>query len=322
MEYSIVIPVYNSTATLKLLCGRIAKAFEGISSLYEIILVDDSSTIPGAWKIMKELRHSDTRIKIIQLRTNHGQQKAVLCGLMFSRGKYIITMDDDLQHPPEEIPKLIEMIINDNEVDAVFGVPDENGKKHGIFRNIGSYLVNKIDEIILNKPKGIVRGSFRIIRQEIVKDIIKIANDSLAIGSLILSVTQRVENVKVRHEARKEGRSGYGPFKLIKLSLDNILNYSSLPLKLVAVIGMCYFISSIVFSSLIVFRKIIFGINVPGWSSLLVLQLLSSGIIMGGLGIIGEYLIRIVKNWQGQGVIVFIRQIFIANHLEDNELIQ
>src|SRR3989339_1364525 len=101
MEYSIVIPVYNSTKTLESLCKRIKDVFASISALYEIILVDDLSTNQSTWQVMRELRNKDPRIKLIQLRKNHGQQKALLCGFSFCRGDYIITLDDDLQHPPE-----------------------------------------------------------------------------------------------------------------------------------------------------------------------------------------------------------------------------
>lgn len=316
MEYSIVIPVYNSTDTLKTLCERIENTFDKISSSYEVILVDDSSSNQVTWQVMKELRNKDPHFKIIQLRNNHGQQKAVLCGLMFCRGKYIITMDDDLQHPPEEIPKLIQELKLNESQDVVFGVPFLNNKKHNLLRNIGSYFVNKIDEIILRKPPGVTRGSFRIMRGEIAKDIIKIANDSPTMGSLILTVTQRVKTIQIKHEPRVEGRSGYKYFRLVSLGLDNILNYSSLPLKLVAYIGFIYFIFSISLSIWAIYKKVIYGINVPGWTSLLVIQSLSGGIIMAGLGIVGEYLIRIIKNFRGQGPIILIRQSYVSDENE------
>jgi len=316
VEYSIVIPVYNSSKTLEIIYERVKNIFIQISPLYEIILVDDSSTNPETWQMMQKLRSKDPCIKIIQLRNNHGQQKAVLCGLMFCRGKYVITMDDDLQHPPEEIPKLIQQLMEDDNLDVVFGVPFLNKKQHNLLRNIGSHFVNKIDEIILRKPPGVTRGSFRIMRGEIAKDILRIANDSPTVGSLILSVTQRVKTIQIEHEPRMEGRSGYKFFRLVSLSLDNILNYSSLPLKLVAFMGLFYFVFSISLSIWVTYKKIVYGINVPGWTSLLVIQSLSGGIIMAGLGIIGEYLVRIIKNFRGPGPTILIRQSFVSDEIE------
>jgi glycosyltransferase involved in cell wall biosynthesis len=288
---------------------------------YEIIFIDDSSTNPGTWSMMKSLRNQDARIKIIQLFNNHGQQKAILCGIMHARGKYIITMDDDLQHAPEEIPKLFHELIDNEEIEVVIGVPPIGEKRHDLMRNIGTYCVDKLDRVIFGKPSSIRRGSFRIMRARLASNLVKVANESPTIGSLILAVTQRIKTIRVKHEQRAEGGSGYSYYKLVSLGLDNIINHSSLPLKIVAALGGIYCVLSICLSAWAIYNKFAHGINVPGWTSLIVIQAISGGVIMAGLGAIGEYLIRINKNLRGKRPIILIRQGFMSDVLEDDRKI-
>ncbi len=313
MDYSIVIPVYNTLDSLIELVKRINSTFRDISDSYEIIFIDDSSSNADTWPALKKLRDNDRRIKIVQLRYNHGQQKAIICGFGFCRGKYVITMDDDLQHLPEEIPKLIDAIKEDESVDVIIGLPEPGKKKHNLLKKTGSWLLNKADELVLKKPKGVKRGSFRIMSRDIASEVIKLSNNSPTIGSLIFRATQRVKSITARHDRRKEGKTGYGFTKLVSLTLDNVLNYSSLPTKLVAMIGFLYFLFSFCLAGWAFYNKITRGISVPGWTSLLIIQSVSGGIIMGALGIVGEYLIRIIRNTGDKKPVISVRQALVED---------
>ena len=164
--YSIVVPVYNSENSLEILYGRIREVFETeIGEDFELILVDDCSG-DHSYEVIERLANSDSRVKGIQLSVNHGQQKAVLCGFHFVEGDYIITMDDDLQHPPEQIPVLIEKMNSSDDIDVVIGSYDT--KKHGPIRRFGSWLMNLTSNIIYGKPNKLKLTSFRLIKRYVV----------------------------------------------------------------------------------------------------------------------------------------------------------
>ena len=150
VEYSIVIPVFKSSECLCELYDRLTRVFKKISPHYEVIFVDDASP-DDSWITLQQMRFKDHRVKIIQHTRNFGQHKATLCGLKYSKGDFVITMDDDLQHPPEEIPTLIEAIRNNDEIDAVFA--SYESKQHSWFRNLGANVINAITSYVFIHPK-------------------------------------------------------------------------------------------------------------------------------------------------------------------------
>ncbi|MGA1825569.1 MAG: glycosyltransferase family 2 protein [bacterium] len=296
VEYSIVIPVYKSAECLSELYDRLTKVFKEISSCYEIIFVDDASP-DDSWKIMQQLRYKDQHVKIIQHTRNFGQHKATLCGLQYSQGDFVITMDDDLQHPPEEIPKLLEAIRNNDEIDAVFA--SYESKQHSWFRNLGANVINAITSYVFIKNKGLKLTSFRIMRRPIVKELENARYHNPRIGQLILRITHRITNVQVKHHPRKLGRSSYSFHRLVSDSLDNILSNSSLPLQIVSYIGFSSSLLSILLSLYYLYKYLFIGISVPGWTTTILLLLFFFGILFFSLGIVGEYLIRILREVQG-----------------------
>ncbi len=263
-----------------------------ISEDYEIILIDDGSR-DNSWRIMKELNYKDKRVKIIKLIKNFGQHNALICGFNHVCGSKVITMDDDLQHPPEEIPKLIRAFDENKGVDGIIGKPFK--KEHGYIRNFGSWFVGEMDYKIFGKPKSLKMGSFRILSKEIVEIMARNKSHNPTIGPILLSTTLNLKNVMVEHKERKVGKSGYNVTKMIKTTLDNIINYSTLPLKTISMIGIFTSFMSFVLSSYLIWKKLELNKAPEGWTSLMVLLLFFFGILLFSIGIIGEYLIRIIR---------------------------
>ena len=230
--FSVVIPVYNSEESLEELCRRIHSVFDLLKESYEIILVDDSSK-DNSWNVMNSLRDKNSNIKIVQLMSNFGQHNAILCGLSYITGKYVITMDDDLQNPPEEIPKLIDEIKNG--YDAVIGALEK--KQDTMIKNAASRAIRFLMRKIFTMPADLKLSSFRIMTSEIANEIKNIKTPYPFIGGMMLSLTQKVTNVTVKHEKRIYGTSTYNYGKLINLAFNLIINYTSLPLKMLTFIG-------------------------------------------------------------------------------------
>lgn len=213
LKYSIVIPVYNTTWVLGELQRRVEQVFSTqIKQSYEIILVDDCSPNPGTWSAIEGLVKQNEHINAILLARNSGQHAALLCGMAEAKGEYIITMDDDLQHTPEDIPKLIRL----NTHDVVMGQFLQ--KKHSFFRNTGSGIKAYFDRVISGKPRNLHITTFCLFQREIVKEIITLAKTPHPLfSSLIFQVTHDVVGVQVSHSSRQEGRSGYSFIALTRI---------------------------------------------------------------------------------------------------------
>ncbi|MEL7564133.1 MAG: glycosyltransferase family 2 protein [Dehalobacterium sp.] len=218
---SVVIPVYNSEKTLEEIFNRLSRVLPRLCPYYELIFVDDGSKDKSFDKL-KELHQKDQRVKGIQLTQNFGQQHALMCGLNYTQGDLVITMDDDLQHPPEEIGKLVTKIRMG--YDVVYGIP--KFKNHHKHRNASSELVNLVFSLLFFKPLGIRIGSFRILKKSIVKRIILEKRPFVYVSALTFQHTRNVANVLVNHEGRKYGSSNYNLIKLMAVFLNIIICFS------------------------------------------------------------------------------------------------
>lgn len=291
--YSIVIPVYNSEHTLQELYTRIKDTFENaIGQEFELVLIDDSSK-DGSWQVMESLHEKDERVKIIQLARNCGQHNALLCGFTYAKGEFVVTMDDDLQHPPEEIEKLVNYLNENEKLDAVVG--DYETKKHSWYRNIGSKAANVLMSFTENKKMDLQLTSFRLMRAHVVKEMLDIHIATPRIGYLLLQVTNRIENVSVHHDERKVGRSQYTLKRLMRDFTNNIFTNTVFPLIFVRNIGAVSFLFSIVMAIFYLIRYFTSQIGIEGWTTIILLQLLFSGLILFAIGIVGEYLMRILN---------------------------
>lgn len=290
---SIVIPVYRSGKLLEELFSRLSIVLSSITDNWEIIFVDDGSN-DDTFDQLNKLRVSDNRIKLIRFSCNMGQHHATLCGLQRAKGDYIITLDDDLQNPPEEIPKFLEKI--DDGFDIVIGnITGE--KKHNIFRNISSYIVDILITNILAKPKNIKLSSYRAMSKRAVKKMSSMNKSThIYIPALMFKSVpiKNICNIPVRHDPRLNGKSTYTVKKLIKLLSYLLINHSRTPLRIATIWGFIISLVSFSYALFIVIKVIMYGSNISGWPSLAVLISFTSGNILFCIGVLGEYIGRLL----------------------------
>lgn len=293
MLYSIVVPVYNSEKSLDELYKRIKETFEhDVKEEFELVLVDDSSR-DNSFFIMEDLRREDLRVKIIQLSRNYGQHCALLCGMNYAKGDFIITMDDDLQHPPEEIPKLIKEINDREDLDVLIGA--YVSKKHGIIRNLGTYMSNLVTAHVFGNDPNLKLTSFRIMRRFVAENLLQLKVSYPRIGHLLLLVSNRIGNVTVEHDKRQYGKSGYSFKRLVKDFFHNISNNTALPLIFLRNVGMFSFVLSAILALYYMIRYFTVGISIMGWTTTILVLLFFFGLTLLGLGIVGEYLYRVLE---------------------------
>lgn len=290
-DYSVVVPVYNAEASLEELVRRLGVVFRDLDRSYEIVLVDDGSR-DRSWALIDRLRAGGAPVRAFQLARNHGQHYALKCGLDHCSGRYAITMDDDLQHPPEEIPGLIRAIEEDAEIDVVCG--HYHRKAHPVFRNLGAAVLHRIDRAIFRTDQQVFLSAFRVMRRGVIDEIRRARHAQPRIGPMILSITSRIKSVPVRHEPRRHGRSGYTLRTLVRDTFSSIMNYSSLPLRVVSVIGLGASLISLVLAGVYLWIFFSRGIGVSGFMTLVLLILFTSGAVLFSFGLVGEYLRRIV----------------------------
>lgn len=304
MKYSVVIPVYNSEDIVGETIDRTVAFFVARSLEYEVILVNDGST-DGSWNVIKEKALSNPKVKVFDLLKNYGQHTANYCGFQHATGDYLVTMDDDLQNPPEEIGKLIEKIHERHECDVVFG--QFRHKMHASHRKMGTKVIGYMNRKIFDKPKDLVLSNFRIIRRDVVKRICSYQTGYPYIPGLVLMFSSNPANVLVEHHPRKSGESGYNWVKIGQLVMRILFNYSSFPLRIVAGAG---FVVSLMCFALTVYylvRAVFAGITVPGWATVVVLLSFFNGMSLFVLGMLGEYLVRLI-NQTSQGAIYYVQE--------------
>lgn len=243
---SIVIPIFKSQQPLFEIHKQIKELFLNAGSDYELIFIDDSGKA-ASWPAMKKLREKDSRVKIICLDANYGQHNALMCGLRHAKGEYVITIDDDLQYLPGEIPKLIGKIEQEN-LDVVFGVPGY--RQHSKFKSLGSKIYNQMFLLTHRNIPRVTISSFRIMRSSIVKEIIKYTTPSPIVATLIARTSRKWGAVTVEHGKGQGGRSSYSLRKYVR-NFTNGLTCDR-PRNILAIIYAVVFIANIIISSILV----------------------------------------------------------------------
>jgi len=287
MIISVIVPVFNSESSLEELYLRLKKVLVSLCDDYEIIMVDDCSQ-DKSFKVMRSLRNLDHRVKIIRLGTNSGQHNATFCGFKYCQGDYIITIDDDLQHPPEEIPILMEKLLKG--YDVVFGIPHQ--KQHNLYRNWGSVLIDKCINMIFPHYSNIKRSSFRALHNDVVTRMVSHPKVPIYMAALILLNSLKPGNVNVRHENRKYGKSNYSIRKSLILTRILLIHYSYFPLKVISILWKFVLLPMIIL--LIIINQKTWDINVVPliMSIFLVFITILSTITFS---VIGEYIKRLQK---------------------------
>ena len=293
MKLSIIIPVYNSENILEKLVNQITNEIQKINNVsdYEIILVNDKS-VDGSWQIIEKICHENKYVAGIDLMKNVGQHNALIAGIKSSNFDYVITMDDDLQHSPKFIEKII-LKLNEG-YDVCYTKYVNN--KYSFFKKLGSIANDKIANIVLQKPKNIYLSSFKGINKNVANEIKKFSGPYVYLDGIILDITRNIGTVDIDHEDRLDGKSNYNLNKLFSLWIKVFTNSSIYPLRIASMSGFIITLIATILALLIITNKLLNPEIQQGWTSIVVIILFFSGVQLLALGIIGEYLGRIFLN--------------------------
>lgn len=289
MDYSVVIPVYNGEKTVKNLFQKLKVFFEKNTFSYEVIFVYDCGK-DNSWEVLTEIKedHPDL-VKLIKLSRNYGQHNALICGFEYAEGSFFITMDEDLQHAPEDIIKLIEKQ-KEGDYDVVYGKYEE--RKHSMFRNVTSRILKKLIEIGIPDIHPDY-SAFRIIKKSVAKATVEMRNSYTFLDGYLSWITMNAASCIVSHNERQGGVSAYTLKKLINHTINIFVTFSDLPIRILNRISMIILLLMGIYGTYIVVRKIILDDFTMGYPALILTLGFGIGFIMLGLSILGEYIYRI-----------------------------
>lgn len=292
IELSIVIPVYNSAEILQELHKRLTTSLKTISLKYEIIMINDYSP-DNSWQKLESIAVEDSHIKAVNLRKNVGYDNAVMAGLSLVSGrKYVITMDDDLQHAPEDIPELINMAEKNH--DVVYA--NFSNREYSLFKRIGSWGNDKLAQIIIHKPTHIYLSPFKILRREVVDEIVKYSGPFPYVDGLIFQVTSSISQIAVQHNKRVSGEGGHDLYRSLRIVFNFCTMFSILPLRVSSMMGLVISVLSGLYCFGLVLWKVFGGQAPEGWATIVGGIALMGGIQLMSLGVLGEYVGRSYMN--------------------------
>ncbi|HPE66793.1 MAG TPA: glycosyltransferase [Synergistales bacterium] len=288
---SVIVPVYNEEESLPYLCPRLLKTLDGMHRPYEIIFVNDGSRDASLKMLLDFHKANPGKVRVVDFNGNFGQHMAIMAGFDHSRGDVIVTLDADLQNPPEEIPNLVAKI---DEGHDVVGTIRQN-RQDPKFRKMASRMVNAIT----NKITGLRLNDYGCMLRAYRRDIVNIINQSCESTTFIPALAQKFAvnpvEIPVGHTEREHGTSKYSIFRLIRLNFDLMTGFSLFPLQAVTMIGIVVSALSFVFALYLLLRRIIVGPEAEGVFTLLNINFFLMGITMSCVGITGEYIGRIYQ---------------------------
>ena len=306
---SIIVPVFNEEGSLPELYRRITAVMKQLDMSFELIFVDDGST-DRSFEIMLEMIEKDNSVKIIQLSRNFGHQLAIIAGIDHAHGDAVITMDGDLQHPPELIAKLIEKWHEGNEI--VYTCRDET-QDVSLFKKFMSHcfytVINPLAEV--NIFPG--AADFRLLDRSVVESLRAFGERSIFLRGIINWVGYRQAAIRYKAAARFSGESKYSFLKMLQFATDGITSFSSIPLYISAFIGIGISLCSFIYAANVVYLRLFTDRVVEGWTSVMVGLLFLGGIHLLTLGIQGIYLGKIYKEVKGRPRYL-IRRVYGIDH--------
>jgi undecaprenyl-phosphate 4-deoxy-4-formamido-L-arabinose transferase len=282
---SVVVPVYRSRETLRELHRRIVAALAGHA--FEIIFVDDGSS-DECWTLIEELARADPRVRGLRLSRNYGQHNALLCGIRAAGYELIVTIDDDLQNPPEEIPRLLAKLREG--YDVVYGAADQ--PQHGLLRGAAASITKLVLAGAIGSSTARRVSAFRLFRAYVREAFRDYAAPFVSVDALLTWGTTRFSYVQVAHQARTSGASNYTLRKLVTHALTMVTGFTTLPLQLASVLGFAFALFGLAVLAYVLIVYLIHGGSVPGFPFLASMIAIFAGVQLFALGIIGEYLAR------------------------------
>jgi undecaprenyl-phosphate 4-deoxy-4-formamido-L-arabinose transferase len=285
---SIVIPVFNESASIPRLHTRLHQVLQQLGRSFEVVYVDDGSTDRSLQELLV-IQGGDPAVKVVTLARNAGQHAAVLAGFAHARGAVVVTLDADLQNPPEEIPRLLAEI--DAGHDAV-GTRRE-GRNDPFLRRAISAVVSRLASLAVGVPMTDCGSMLRAYQRPVVDDILRLAERALFIPALGAWLARRPTEISIRHEARLAGRSRYSPLRFMQLGFDLMTGFSLVPIQLVSLAGLGVSLLGIAFGAFLLIRRLILGPESEGLFTLFAILFVFVGILIFAVGLVGEYVGRI-----------------------------
>lgn len=294
-QITFVIPLHFTGSGVRDLFG----AFRGlqIEGGHELVLVNDGSTDETMRLVREAMAGADVAVTVVDMARNYGEHAAVLEGMRHARGEYVVNLDDDLQNPVSQALQLVECL-RATDADVVYSCYEK--KQHHWFRNLGSWFTNRVATFLLGKPKDLYLSSFRAMKSELAARLTRYAGPYPYVDGLILEATNRIATLKVEHQPRMRGRSGYTLRKLLELWANMFFNFSIMPLRVASVLGVVLCLLGVLLFVEVLVERLIFGVGQVGWSSLMAAVSFFSGSQLLILGLMGEYLGRAYMTVSGK----------------------
>lgn len=301
MNVSVVVPVYNGSDSLPLLVDEVEKVLPDITDAFELVLVNDGSP-DLSWQVIDELAQKHPWVRGIDLMRNYGQHNATLCGVREAHYEVIVTMDDDLQNPPREIPKLLEKLAEG--YDVVYGVARK--RQQAWWKNLASVVIKRAIAYVMGLRTVRDIGAFKAFRAGLRKSFEDFNSPDVLVDVLLSWGTSRFASVTVDEAPRTVGKSNYNLFKLVKVSLLVLTSYTTIPLRFASIIG---FLFTLIGMGVLIYVLVIYFTagSVPGFPFLASTIIIFSGVQLFALGIIGEYLARVFERTGGRHTYVIGR---------------
>ncbi|MBH8557631.1 glycosyltransferase family 2 protein [Hymenobacter negativus] len=289
-QYSVVVPTYRGQDTIRPLTQQLRAFFDGAGLTFEVIFVNDNGP-DQSWQVMQALQRElgANLVKIVRLARNFGQHNALICGFAHARGRFIITMDEDLQHSPADIGRLIATQAQGN-FDVVYGKYET--LQHSGFRNVTSMLLKKLLRVSIPDLHPDYTA-FRLIRTSIARHCLQMSNSYTFLDGYLTWITNNVASVVVTHGERAAGESSYTVRKLIEHSINIFVTFSDLPIRIFSLTSVGIFFLTTCYALYVLVRKLLFNDLSAGFATLAILLGFGVGLILLGIGILGEYIHRI-----------------------------
>ena len=292
---SVLVPILNEEESLRELHARLRKTLDALGRTYEIIYINDGST-DSTQEILEEFHSQDNHVRVVEFNRNYGQHMALFAGMERSQGEIVITIDADLQNPPEEIPRLVAQIDEGYEIVGTY----RRQRQDSIFRILPSYIVNKITARLVGVKLRDWGCMLRAYRRDIVDSMNMCGESAAFIPALAATFARKVAEIEVAHEARKKGTTKYSLFRLLHLNFDLMTGFSLLPIQFIGFLGVAIALIGVVFAVFLFIRRLMVGPEVEGVFTLFAINFVFMGVMIFALGIIGEYIGRIYQQVRGR----------------------